>query len=33
VYKGDWWLILNGKPLFRGGKEFKVDFPINLPGK
>jgi hypothetical protein len=33
VFKGDWWLILNGKPLFRDGKEFKVDFPINLSGK
>src|SRR5262245_27940605 len=33
VIKGDWWLVLNGKPLFRDGKDFKVDFPINLSGK
>lgn len=33
VYKGDWWLILNGKPLFRDGKDFKVEFPIELSGK
>lgn len=33
VYKGDWWLILNGKPLFRDGKDFKVGFPIDLSGR
>jgi len=33
VVKGNWWLVLNGKPLFRDGKGFKVDFPINLSGK
>jgi hypothetical protein len=33
VIKGDWWLVLNGKALFRDGKEFKVDFPIVLSGK
>jgi uncharacterized Zn-binding protein involved in type VI secretion len=33
VHKGDWWLILNGKPLFRNGKDFKVGFPIELCGK
>src|SRR5262249_18397570 len=33
VIKGDWWLVLNGKPLFRDGKAFKVDFPIDLSGK
>jgi uncharacterized Zn-binding protein involved in type VI secretion len=33
VIKGDWWLILNGKPLFRDGKDLKVDFPMVLSGK
>ena len=33
VIKGDWWLVLNGKPLFRDGKDFKVNFPIDLSGK
>jgi len=33
VIKGDWWLILNGKPLFRDGKDVKVDFPMVLSGK
>ncbi len=33
VINGDWWLILNGKPLFRDGKGFKVDFPVHLSGK
>jgi hypothetical protein len=33
VIHGDWWLVLNGKPLFRAGKGFKVDFPIPLSGK
>ena len=33
VIKGDWWLVLNGKPLFRDGKEFKADFPVTLSGK
>jgi len=33
VIKGNWWLVLNGKDLFRDGKDFKVDFPINLSGK
>jgi hypothetical protein len=33
VYKGDWWLILNAKPLFRDEKDFKVGFPIELSGK
>jgi hypothetical protein len=33
VIKGAWWLVLNGKPLFRDGEDFKVDFPINLSGK
>jgi hypothetical protein len=33
VIKGSWWLVLNGKKLFRDEKEYKVDFPINLSGK
>src|SRR5262245_15868268 len=33
VIKGDWWLVLNGKPLFRDGKDFKVDFPMTVSGK
>ncbi len=33
VIKGDWWLILNGKPLFRDEKSIKVDFPFELSGK
>ncbi len=34
VTKGNWWLVLNGEPLFRGEeKEYKVDFPIDLSGK
>lgn len=33
VIKGNWWLVLNGKGLFRDEKDFKVDFPINLSGK
>ncbi len=33
VLEGDWWLVLNGKPLFRDGKEFKVNFPMDLSGK
>ena len=30
VINGSWWLILNGKPLFRDGKTPPVDFPMNL---
>jgi hypothetical protein len=33
VIKGNWWLVLNGKDLFRDGKDFKVDFPMNLSEK
>jgi hypothetical protein len=33
VIRGDWWLILNGKALFRDGKDYKVDFPMVLSGK
>ena len=33
VIKGSWWLVLNGEELFRDGKDFKVDFPIDLSGK
>jgi hypothetical protein len=33
VIEGNWWLILNGKPLFRDGKASQVDFPISLSGK
>jgi hypothetical protein len=33
VIKGSWWLVLNGEDLFRDGKEYKVDFPIDLSGK
>jgi hypothetical protein len=28
-----WWLVLNGERLFCDGKDFKVDFPVNLSGK
>src|SRR6266545_3348017 len=30
VIPGDWWLVLNGKPLFRDGKASQVGFPIDL---
>jgi hypothetical protein len=33
VIEGDWWLILNGMPLFRDEKGFKVDCPISLSGE
>ena len=33
VIKGFWWLVLNGKDLFRDGKGVKVDFPVTLSGK
>jgi len=33
VIKGDWWLVLNGKPLFRDAKEYKADFPMKLAAK
>jgi hypothetical protein len=33
VIKGSWWMILNGADLFRDGKDFKVEFPIDLSGK
>jgi uncharacterized Zn-binding protein involved in type VI secretion len=33
VVKGDWWLVLNGKPLFRDGKGYKVEFPTRLGGR
>ena len=33
MIKGDWWLVLNGKALFRDEKDFKVNFPIELSGK
>jgi len=33
VMKGEWPLVLNGKELFRDGKKYKVDFPVNLSGK
>jgi uncharacterized Zn-binding protein involved in type VI secretion len=33
VVKGDWWLVLNGKTLFRDGKAYKSDFPVTLAGK
>ena len=32
VVKGTWWLALNGKPLFRDGKDYKVGFPVELGG-
>ena len=32
VVKGDWWLVLNGRPLFRDGKGYKADFPVKLGG-
>lgn len=30
VVKGDWWLVLNGKALFRDGKSYSVGFPARL---
>ncbi|MBN9524105.1 hypothetical protein J0H58_37275 [bacterium] len=33
VVKGDWWLVLNGKDLFRDGKAYAVGFPNQLAGK
>jgi hypothetical protein len=33
VIQGDWWLILNGKDLFRDGRDVQVNFPVNLSGK
>lgn len=27
VVKGDWWPMLNGKPLFRDGQKFQIAFP------
>jgi hypothetical protein len=33
VIQGDWWLVLNGKPLFREDKISQVDFPISLTGQ
>jgi hypothetical protein len=33
VVKGTWWPVLNGKALFRDGKPYKADFPMNLTGK
>lgn len=33
VVKGDWWLVLNGKDLFRDGKGYTVGFPTLLAGK
>lgn len=32
VIKGTWWLVLNGKPLFRGGKGYTAEFPVKLAG-
>ena len=32
VIKGSWWPVLNGKPLFRNAKEYKVSFPVKLTG-
>jgi hypothetical protein len=31
--RGQWWPVLNGKPLFRNGKPYKVECPIKLTGK
>ena len=33
VIPGRWWLVLNGKPLFRDGKTVSVNFPVNLSGQ
>jgi hypothetical protein len=33
VVKADWWVELNGKALFRDGKEYKVDFPLHIIDK
>lgn len=33
VVKGDWWLVLNGKSLFRDGKPYKAEMPLKLSGK
>ena len=30
---GRWWLVLNGKPLFRDGKTTQVNSPVLLSGK
>lgn len=33
VMNGNWWLVLNGNPLFREAKISQVGFPINLSRK
>jgi hypothetical protein len=33
VIKGEWWPILNGEDLFRDGKGYEVEFPIDLSGR
>ena len=33
VVKGDWWLVLNGKDLFRDGKGYTAEFPVGLAGR
>ena len=34
VIKGNWWPVLNDKPLFRGEeKTYKSEFPVKLSGK
>jgi hypothetical protein len=33
VIPGGWWLILNGKPLFRDSKATHVNLPVNLSGQ
>lgn len=27
VVKGDWWPVLNGRAIFRGGQKFQITFP------
>jgi hypothetical protein len=33
VIDGQWWLVLNGQPLFRDGKTTQVNSPVLLSGK
>jgi hypothetical protein len=34
VIKGNWWPVLNDKPLFRGeAKSYKAEFPVQLLAK
>jgi hypothetical protein len=33
IAKGQWWPVLNGKPLFRDAKPYTVELPFKLIGK